>query len=308
MRQRQSYFRGLTVPLLLCALMAGVLGGAGLSARAAPEKQASTGDIVISEFRTSGPGGGNDEFIELYNRTNNPKNIDGWLLQRSSSGGSTTGNPRYTFSGITLQPGQRYLVVGSSYSGSVWDIKIDLEIADNGGIALTLADGTKIDAVGMSSGSKYIEGTPLAPLSGSSDQSYARKNNGCVDTNDNYADFVLQSPSDPQNSTSIPVKCLRVTNVTSTTTDGIYSTDYLDPIAITVEFSSNVNVTGAPTLLLETGSQDRTATYSGGSGSNILTFNYTVQTDDVSADLDYVATNSLSLSGARSRALWETRI
>ena len=34
-----------------------------------------------------------------------------------------------------------------------------------------------------------------------------------------------------------------------------------------------------------------------GSGSNILTFNYTVQGGDVSGDLDYVATNSLSLNG-----------
>ncbi len=52
-----------------------------------------------------------------------------------------------------------------------------------------------------------------------------------------------------------------------------------------------------PTLLLETGNTDRTATYSSGNGSNILTFNYTVQSGDVSGDLDYVATNSLSLNG-----------
>ncbi|WP_157716581.1 hypothetical protein, partial [Roseivirga ehrenbergii] len=42
---------------------------------------------------------------------------------------------------------------------------------------------------------------------------------------------------------------------------------------------------------------DRTVNYSSGSGSNTLIFNYTVQSGDVSADLDYVATNSLTLNG-----------
>lgn len=301
MRDNKSIFRWSTGLLLLAALWVGALGGAGLSVRAAPEKQASTGFVVISEFRTTGPGGGNDEFIELYNRTNSPINVGGWLLQRSSSTGVTTGNPRYTFPSDTiLLPGQHYLVVGSSYSGSATgDSAAALEIADNGGIALIRNDGVPIDAVGMASGSLYLEGTPLAPLSGSSNQSYARTNNGCTDTNNNSTDFILQAPSDPQNSTSTPIMCLKVTNVTSTAGDSPPLPPYVSgtSIPITVEFSSNVNVTGSPTLLLETGSTDRAATYASGSGSNILTFTYTVQAGDVSGDLNYVAANSLWLNG-----------
>ncbi|WP_157716596.1 hypothetical protein, partial [Roseivirga ehrenbergii] len=41
---------------------------------------------------------------------------------------------------------------------------------------------------------------------------------------------------------------------------------------------------------------DRTVNYASGSGSTTLTFNYTVQSGDVNADLDYVATNSLTLN------------
>jgi hypothetical protein len=186
----------------------------------------------------------------------------------------------------------------SGYSGTViGDATYSSGITPDGGIALTLPDNaTIVDAVGLSSGSTYKEGTPLAQLS-TSNQSYERKAGGCTDTNNNAADFVLQSPSNPQNSTSTPIKCLRVTNLTSTAANSPPPYSPGATIAITVEFSSNVNVTGFPTLLLETGSADKTATYVSGDGSNMLTFNYIVQLGDVSADLDYAATNSLSLNG-----------
>jgi hypothetical protein len=62
-----------------------------------------------------------------------------------------------------------------------------------------------------------------------------------------------------------------------------------------------VNVTGTPQLTLETGATDRVVNYSSGSGTNTLTFNYTVQAGDTSADLDYVATTSLALNGGTIR-------
>ena len=84
-----------------------------------------------------------------------------------------------------------------------------------------------------------------------------------------------------------------VNSVTSPDTDTTY---YLaDPISVTAAFSENVYVTGTPQILLETGTTDRYATYSSGSGSSTLTFAYTVQGGDTSADLEYVATDSLEL-------------
>ncbi|WP_299063024.1 T9SS type A sorting domain-containing protein [uncultured Polaribacter sp.] len=85
-----------------------------------------------------------------------------------------------------------------------------------------------------------------------------------------------------------------VTSISSSTANGTYKAG--DNIAITVSFSESVAVTGTPQVTLETGTTDRTVNYTSGSGSNTLTFNYTVQVGDVSADLDYVATNSLVLN------------
>jgi hypothetical protein len=86
----------------------------------------------------------------------------------------------------------------------------------------------------------------------------------------------------------------QVTNVTSSTSNG--SSWKGRSISIQVTFDQEVTVTGTPQLELETGSTDQKANYASGSGSNELTFTYSVQEDDESSDLDYKSTNSLTLN------------
>jgi VCBS repeat-containing protein len=89
-----------------------------------------------------------------------------------------------------------------------------------------------------------------------------------------------------------------VTNVGSSTANGLYNAG--DTILIQVTFNESVTVDtsgGAPLLTLETGATDRTATYQSGSGTNQLTFGYTVQAGDTSADLDYLSSGALTLNG-----------
>ncbi|MFY0666404.1 MAG: Ig-like domain-containing protein, partial [Natronospirillum sp.] len=85
-----------------------------------------------------------------------------------------------------------------------------------------------------------------------------------------------------------------VTGVSSSTADGSFIAGNV--IAVTVTFSESVTVTGTPQLTLETGTTDRTVNYTSGSPGTTLTFNYTVQAGDVSADLDYETNNSLALN------------
>ena len=68
-------------------------------------------------------------------------------------------------------------------------------------------------------------------------------------------------------------------------------------IPIQVQFSEPVIVTGTPTLTLATGSVNEAVSYSSGSGQSVLTFNYTVQPGDTSADLEYLSTSALSFNG-----------
>ncbi|WP_236632958.1 LamG-like jellyroll fold domain-containing protein [Endozoicomonas elysicola] len=68
-------------------------------------------------------------------------------------------------------------------------------------------------------------------------------------------------------------------------------------VTVKIQFSERVEVSGQPTLLLETGTLDRLATYSSGSGTDTLSFTYTIESPDESADLSALSTTALSLNG-----------
>lgn len=87
-----------------------------------------------------------------------------------------------------------------------------------------------------------------------------------------------------------------VTNITSSLANGSYKAGQVVPVQVT--FSQTVVVTGTPQITLSTGSPATTlVSYSSGSGTNTLTFNYTVAAGNTSADLDYSSTGALVLNG-----------
>ncbi|MEG4972133.1 DUF4347 domain-containing protein, partial [Microcoleus sp. K4-B3] len=90
----------------------------------------------------------------------------------------------------------------------------------------------------------------------------------------------------------------KVTAVTATTADGSYGVGSTIAIAVTFDAAVTVDTAGGtPQLQLETGTTDRFATYASGSGTTVLTFNYAVQAGDSTVDLEYLATNALTLNG-----------
>lgn len=260
-------------------------------------------NVFISEFRVRGPNGADDEFIEIFNATGNTITLTNWSLKKSSGCGTTLADlvPSFT---ITLAPGQYYLFAKSgSYSGgtSADYLYTAAGVSDDGGIALV--NGTVIiDQVGLCSTTTYKEGSTLSAMSGTANQSYERKNGGsagsCKDTDNNATDFIFNSStSNPQNFSSAVVPCLAVVDASSSFLDGTYLDTSGSVIDIQLEFSNIVTVTGFPSLLMEVGNTDRTAVYAGGSGTNTLTFNYTIQAGDNTNALDYVSYNALSLNG-----------
>ena len=85
--------------------------------------------------------------------------------------------------------------------------------------------------------------------------------------------------------------------VRSNVTDGLQDTG--TAIGIDVTFSEPVVVVGAPRIPLETGSTDGYAVYSSGGGGDTLTFEYTVEGEHFTADLDYKG--AIDLNGGTIR-------
>ena len=77
-------------------------------------------------------------------------------------------------------------------------------------------------------------------------------------------------------------------------------------ISVAVVFDADVHVTGNPVLAVSVGPNTRSAEYVAGSGTDTLTFRYTVQEGDVDADGVSVAANALSggaIAGASGDAV-----
>ena len=86
----------------------------------------------------------------------------------------------------------------------------------------------------------------------------------------------------------------------TTSANGTYGLG--DVILITLGFDAIVDVTGTPVLELATGGIGQSARYLSGTGSDTLTFAYTVRAGDAASDLDYTGTDALALNGGAIRS------
>jgi predicted extracellular nuclease len=168
---------------------------------------ATTGaPVVINEFRFRGPNGGNDEFIELFNRSCSPVNIADWKVQGLSSTGTWV--DRLTLANVTLAPGQYYLLANTASGGYSLSVTPDQTyttgIADNRAVRLQDAQGQVVDLVGFASSGQY-EGTglPDGPTSGVTTQISWKRIPSGKDTDNNAQDFQFgENWANPQNSQS----------------------------------------------------------------------------------------------------------
>ncbi|MGH9966967.1 MAG: lamin tail domain-containing protein [Pyrinomonadaceae bacterium] len=164
--------------------------------------------IIISEFRLRGPGGVNDEFVELYNNTDAAITLctadgsSGWAVA------SSDGTVRFVIPTNTVIPARgHYLATGSAYSLSTQatsDLSYASGIPDNVGIALfntanpaNFNTGNRFDAVGFTSDSTlYREGTGLTAIGVGNVEYTLRRNlelGTPADTNSNSADIQFLS-------------------------------------------------------------------------------------------------------------------
>ncbi|HSE31786.1 MAG TPA: Calx-beta domain-containing protein, partial [Pyrinomonadaceae bacterium] len=150
------------------------------------------GTILISELRTSGPGGAGDDFVEIYNNSNSPHTVNGtgggYGLFKMGATCSDTPVLIGVIPNGTVIPGRgHYLFTGSAYSladyggsgAAAGDATLSSDIENDRNVAIfstatlgSIGSANRLDAVGFGSNTGGIcdlfrEGTTLTPASGS---------------------------------------------------------------------------------------------------------------------------------------------
>ena len=149
--------------------------------------------IVVNEVATTGPGGGFDEFVELYNYGSCTASLAGWKVKYSSSSGATQVDKWIGAGGDTLAAGAYWVIGGNNYTGAKNATLINPSsgLADKSGIGLFNPGAAKVDSVGyggVSPSHPFVE-TSAFSQTGTATKSVGRSPNG-ADTNNNSADFM----------------------------------------------------------------------------------------------------------------------
>jgi hypothetical protein len=161
---------------------------------------------VINEVQTYSKGGGDDEFIELYNPCPVAVDLSGSKVAYRSATGATDASS-FTFpAATTLAPGAFALLAGSKYQGPSGAAGVVYGAVPGSGLSSTggglqwrKADGTVWDSFGWGSATNaYVEGSAATKATDSTatPRSVGRKTDG-ADTNDNAADFAVTKTPTP---------------------------------------------------------------------------------------------------------------
>jgi len=173
-------------------------------------------NIVISQVQTGGVVA-DDEFVELHNNGSIAVDLNGYRLVYRSANGSNDVGPFATWTTSTLvQPGQYYLIASTNYDGGVTpDLTYSPAICmcsmgqAGGGLAVRNGaqnTGTVIDSLGWGTATNvFVEATVAAAPA--INNSTARNQNGCQDTDNNANDFSGLIPAAARNSATAPFVC-----------------------------------------------------------------------------------------------------
>ena len=256
--------RLLAVVLVLAALV-GALG--------ASKPLAVSPDVVVSQVYGGGGNSGatfTHDFIELFNRGSTSVSLSGWSVQYTSATG--TGNFGATTTQITplsgsIGPGQ-YVLVQEASQAAVGAPLPTPDITDSSPIAMAAGAGKValvntatplgcnggstpcapaplaqiVDLVGYGN-ANFFEGVGPAPTL-SNTTAALRNGGGCVETDDNAADFTASTPT-PRNTASPLTPCTTDPAPSVASTAPTNGQANVAPAAnITIVFSEAVSVTG----------------------------------------------------------------
>lgn len=180
-----------------------------------PSAQAISATVVISQIQVAG-GTAADEFVELHNISNAPFDLNGHRLVYRASTATTDNTDLASWTTSTIIPAGGFYLVAAT-PGYDDTVTADKTFTDGGsgrfaggtggGIALrngAVNTGTIVDSVGYGNATNAFVETTATALPGANN-SRARKNNGCEETDNNSNDFEGLTPSAPRNSSTVIV-------------------------------------------------------------------------------------------------------
>jgi uncharacterized protein len=280
-------------------------------------------NIVISQIYG---GGGNTgatythDFIELFNRGSSPASLTGWSVQYASAAGTTWAVTSLT--GITLQPGQYYLVQEAQGAGGTTalptpDTAGTITMSATAGKVALVNNTTALTGSGCPFGASVIdfvgygtancfEGTGPAPAT-SNTNADLRAGLGCTETDANSSDFAAGAPT-PRNTASPLNPCSVTPNLTINDVSLNEGNSGITAFDFTVSLSAPA---GAGGVTFDIATADDTATaansdYGANSltgqtipaGSSTYTFSVTVNGDTTEEENEIFFVNITNAAGA----------
>jgi predicted extracellular nuclease len=231
---------------------------------------ASSSTVVISQVYGGGGNAGGvytNDFIELFNLSSNPQTLTGYSLQYGSGTGNlgSAANQRFDLPTITIQPGQFFLIEAAA-GANTFDPLPTPDVpgsglalgGGNGKIALVsnttplncgnnttpCTSSSIVDLVAYGSTATGAEGNN--PAGNTANNQGVRRNNPCIDTDNNGVDFSVVTPA-PRNSASATVSC--GSSTTPTPSEEPSPTEEPTPITPTATLAPGVCPTPPATLM-----------------------------------------------------------
>lgn len=164
--------------------------------------------VLIVELMTGSDDSASDEFVELYNESDDPLPAKNLKLQyKPASGDDWT--TKAALEG-TLQPRGRYLIATKSLtlSTDADTLRSTLGLAGSGGHIRLVGEGEGIpyeyDAVSWGDAESAQAEPMTAPPAGSSIKRVLDEDGAFIDTDNDYEDFILSNSPTPQRSQPLP--------------------------------------------------------------------------------------------------------
>jgi hypothetical protein len=254
--------------------------------------------VVISQVYGGGGSGTatyRSDYVELHNISSVSQDISGFKILYGATSGNlaSTATNAFTFPANTIIPAGGYLLVASAPSTGLAPLPITPDhtftlglSGSNGKVAFGTAAminnatyaaqpaGSVIDFVGYGTANES-ETSPVAALSGTT--AAFRKNNGCLETNNNNTDFSVAAPA-PRNASTAPFLCSgggTVPTLTNSTLTSFGNQPLSTPSTAQSLTISGTNLTGFPgQITISSSSTDFEVSNNNNSWGASTTINY----------------------------------